>query len=254
MEHLAPWTRPPRVFVFGPECVEHEGMKRCEDHAARMYRKGEARTGDFVVMCYGERSIGCVLGRQGVPVSTDFFSALDAEYAAPRLVLPARLVPPLANPAVLFRDLFARSDYYAPAVVCLADDSALLRSLGLPPTRGHVYVFATFDNELAKCMRVDEDNEYPLMHVLDRTSDLFFTISRVPKRKMRRSGWEVVLYASHDGTAWVGCDENAGARKVAVFEEDEATVRVRALGRTAAFKQELMELTWRPEWAFQWCF
>ena len=236
--------RPPNVLLFGPgidyadngydifaKFIRHEELAQIDTRgqaaiaanrpaklkalqriAAEQVASGEARPGDFVVVCSSQRHNGsfegCVIGADGVPVRADSaFASVHQDDVATRMVIPSRLVPADLDPIQLFAPLFAFTDVNSPVMVCLPDGSELLRSLGIAPLEGHVCVLSAHDGECSEDLRN--------INLCDG-GDRFFFINRV-SRFDATTGWdyqsapspEELLCASYDGLQWFHRRKNA---------------------------------------------
>lgn len=291
-DHLVPWTAPPTVLVFSPgyrsndefrseynvllaaaDCMKDK-MKVLKKIAKRAYEDGRIRVGDFVTMCHGSRYnsslVGWIVGQKGKPVSTDALESVHVEYMSPRMVLPSHLVPADADPIQLFASLLMFAKYLATAIVALPDDNRLLRSLGLRPVEGHAYLLVAADDELRQCMSADLST--PVGRLIQRESykakanDTWdvYCITLVPDTLRASDYWECdsddlgvggeVLFASRDGTTWVGPHSHVVAWTVLdpavrasldaaadAKAREAAEDKRRAVARTMAFKEELLE-------------
>ena len=221
LDNLVPWTRPPSVLVYGPGVGCHGGIDEdfdcavplpefkalaVDDMATRLRvlkraataaaRDGRAVPGDFVVMSttyrHNSSLVGYVIGADGKPVSTDVFATVRQGDVAPRMLIPAHLIPADADPAKLFAPLLRFSDMNSVAMWCLPDDSALLKALGCKPTPDDAFVFSanqgTFDPDTMKDMADLEI--YP-------GAPRFYCVHRMDRESIA-SGWHADVYRDHE--------------------------------------------------------
>lgn len=232
---LVPWTRPPTVHLFHPGvsstgdyddygfhgAVNHESLTRgtsSDKHlalagiASTLFSEGKAQPGDFVMMGYGARHnstlVGCVIGEAGAVVSTNAFPTVACEDLAPRMVIPARLIPPGADPIKLFEPLFQFTDCDSTVLIVLPEDCPLIKALGCPTLHsGDAYVLGAHTGEFDFNTMTDIDED---INICD--AELFFVIDRIDTHSLSR-GWNDTnnrfvqkkrMFVSSDGKEWFG--------------------------------------------------
>jgi len=265
MDALTPWTHPPAVHVFGPgvakwgidysfkhvvldalqDIDEEEDefnrqyankMRALREHGERMVREKTASLGDFVTMtydsCRNASLVGFVVGENGLIVDTRTFVQIRSESLAPRMMLPAQLVPADANPVRLFMPLFHYSYYIATAAVCLPNDSALLRMLGVAPVRDHEVVMMAVDHDWFSCWDDVRYAGHPITRLIQWAQRTGMPMSRglclsmVPTTTVRTSFYDhfdslmnrAPLFASNDGLRWI--DGDGAVRYVVYLNND----------------------------------